>query len=165
MLRDYLVRLHPSYTPDYPVEFLYCLIFYDGNWVMQNDGELRNKRVFSMNKVSKRISDGRAKHGLVDKKSLRSKLLSVGLILLDELMYKQEYVGGLVKGNVKQYTVVRIGAPLYRLQQQAMKIRHPCKRTDVNMVEDFFVDEMTYPKTGFHEFTQAEKVKLILSII
>ena len=165
VLRDYLVRLHSSYTPDYPVEFLYCLIFYDGNWVMQNDGELRNKRVFSMNKVSKRISDGRAKHGLVDKKSLRSKLLSVGLILLDELVYKQEYVGGLVKGNVKQYTVVRIGATLYRLQQQAMKIRHPCKRTDVNMVEDFFVDEMTYPKTGFHEFTRAEKVKLILSII
>ena len=75
-------------------------------------------------------------------------MLSVGLILLDELVYKQEYVGGLVKGNVKQYTVVRIGAPLYRLQQQSMKIRHPCKRTDVNMVEDFFVDEMTYPKQG-----------------
>ncbi|QDZ17832.1 anoctamin [Chloropicon primus] len=165
VLRDYIVRLHPKYSPDYPVEFLYALIFYDGNWVLQNDGDLRNKRVFSGTTVSKRISDGRAKHGLVDKKSLKAKLLSVGLILLEELVYKQEYVGGLVKGNVKQFTVVRVGAPLYRLQQQAMKIRHPCKRTDVNMVEDFFVDDLSYPKTGFHDFTQAEKVKLILSII
>ena len=165
VLRDYLLRLHPVYTPDYPIEFSYALIFYDGDWVLQNDGELRNKRVFSARKVSKRVSDGRAKHGLIDKKSLRAKLSSVGLVLLDELVYKQAYVGGLVKGNVRQYTVVRVGAPLYRLQQQAMKIRHPCKRTDVNMVEDFFLDDQSYPKTGFHEFTQAEKVKLILSII
>lgn len=165
MLRDYLLRLHPTFTPDYPVEFLYALIFCDGNWILQNDGELRNKRVFGAEKVSKRISDGRAKHGLIDKKSIRLKLLSAGLILLDEQVYKQEYVGGLVKGNIKQYTVVRIGAPLFRLQQQAMKIRHPCKRSDVDMVEDFFIDEFSYPMTGFHDFSQAEKVKLVLSII
>ena len=68
----------------------------------------------------------------------------------------QEYVLGFVRGDVHQYTLFRVGCPLYRLQQEAMKLRIQKKRPDLGRREDFYIDETNYPDTGFLPMTLGE---------
>ncbi|GHP07043.1 Anoctamin-8 [Pycnococcus provasolii] len=60
---------------------------------------------------------------------------------------------------------MRIGSPLYRLQQEAMRMRLQCRRIDFERFEDFYIDENFYPNLGFEDFSRGEKQKLLLNVI
>ena len=52
-----------------------------------------------------------------NKESIKRQLRKSGLIVYEETVRIQHYVLGVVPGDIHEHAFVRIGAPLYRLQQ------------------------------------------------
>ena len=86
-------------------------------------------------------------------------------MVYEETVRIQDYVLGFVPGDIHEYAFIRIGAPFYRLQQEATKMRLSVRRTDIDKFEDYFLDEQAYPITGFASFSMGERQKLLLNII
>lgn len=166
LIRDYVERLYPKYDPvDHPVNFIFALVFDEGRWELQTEGEHAGERVLKRRKVSKAVAAKRVEHNMIDKESIKRQLRKAHLVVYEETVRIQEYILGVVPGDIREYAFIRIGAPLYRLQQEATKMRLSMRRTDIDRFEDYFIDESSYPKTGFHKFSMGEGQKLVLNII
>jgi hypothetical protein len=70
-----------------------------------------------------------------------------------------------IKTDIHQYTLFRVGATLYRLQQEAVKMRVQSMRTDIDKREDYYLDHTNFPDTGFQPFSLGEEQKFLLNII
>jgi ankyrin repeat protein len=166
LTRDYVERLYPKYHPvDHPVNFIFALVFDEGRWELQTEGEHAGERVLKRRKVSKAVAAKRVEHNMIDKESIKRQLRKSCLVVYEETVRIQEYVLGVVPGDIHEYAFVRVGAPLYRLQQEATKMRLSMRRTDIDRFEDYFIDENAYPNIGFQKFSMGEGQKLILNII
>mmetsp|Transcript_19877 Transcript_19877/g.64680 ORF Transcript_19877/g.64680 Transcript_19877/m.64680 type:complete len:1695 (-) Transcript_19877:99-5183(-) len=165
LLRDFVEKVYSDFTPDHPVNFVYGLIFDEGRWELQTDGELLGKRQLKRQKVSKSVAAKRIEHKMVDKESIKKRMRKAGLIVFEETVLIQSKHLGLIPGDVQQFCLMRVGAPLYRLQQEAMKMRLQIRRHDIEKFEDFYIDEGSYPSTGFKDLSLAERQTLVLNII
>ena len=165
LLRDYILNLYPTFTYDHPVEFHFGLVFDEGGWELQTEGDAIGARVLKKPYVSKYVASKRVEHKMIDRESIKRQLHKSGLIVIEENVFIQEKVVGLFNGDLRQYTLMRIGAPLHRLQQEAMRMRLQVRRVDFERFEDFYIDEAFYPNLGFEEFSRGEKQKLLLNVI
>ena len=165
LLRDYTRRRCPEWSLDYPVDMLFALVFYNGAWHVASSGDMRGRHVFKKAKVSTSVVAKRIKHGMMDMEGVVAQLEKAGLYTHIESVKIQTYFFGVFKGAMDDYSVVRVGAPLYRLQQEAERLRHQTKRSDSDRTEEYFINHDFYPETGFDEFTTSEKFKMCLNII
>mmetsp|Transcript_8387 Transcript_8387/g.15900 ORF Transcript_8387/g.15900 Transcript_8387/m.15900 type:complete len:1684 (-) Transcript_8387:1295-6346(-) len=165
LLRDYVENVYPTWTEDHPVSFTFGITFDEGVWKMQTSGDLLGMYVLNRPRVSKATAAKRMEHKMIDRNSIKKQLRKAGLVVLEEQVRVQEYVLGAIKADIHQYTLFRVGVPLYRLQQEAMKLRLQKKRPDLGRREDFYIDEANYPDTGFLELTLGEKQRVLLNII
>eukprot|EP00951_Prasinocladus_malaysianus_P025444 scaffold223201_cov37-Prasinocladus_malaysianus.AAC.1 len=102
---------------------------------------------------------------MIDKESIKRQLRKAGLFVLEEKVLVQRRAFGVIKTDVEQYALMRVGAPLYRLQLEAQKMRLKLHHLDLDRVEDFYVNPSTYPDTGFEPFSKSERQSVILSIL
>ncbi|KAK3274842.1 hypothetical protein CYMTET_16981 [Cymbomonas tetramitiformis] len=165
LLRDYVENLYPMWMPDHPVDFVFGIIFDEGAWKLQTEGDLIGLRILKRPKVSKAVASKRMEHKMIDKASIKKQLRKAGLVVLEEQVRVQEHILGMLKGDIRQFSLLRIGVPLYRLQQEAMKMRIQMMRTDFGKREDFYIDEENYPHNGFQSFTLGERQKVLLNIV
>lgn len=86
----------------------------------------------------------------------------------EEKVLLQDRVLGLPSG-VRQVLVWRIGAPLYRLQLEAAKMRLRVRRrhldTSAGEPEEFFIDPSVFPESAFEPFTRAERQRILLHVL
>lgn len=73
--------------------------------------------VLNRPRVSKATAAKRMEHKMIDRNSIKKQLRKAGLVVLEEQVRVQEYVLGAIKADIHQYTLFRVGVPLYRLQQ------------------------------------------------
>ena len=165
LVHEFVEAEEPEYHDNHPVVFDFALVFYDGRWVTRMDGDRMGHKELKKKKVSKSVANQRIKHEMIDKESIKRQLRKAGLFVLDEKVLVQRRAFGIIKTDVEQYTMVRVGAPLYRLQQEAQKMRLRLYHHDLDRIEDFYVDEHNYPDTGFDMFSKSERQAGILSII
>jgi hypothetical protein len=165
LVRDYVENLYPVWTEDHPVQFQFGLHFDEGVWKMQQSGDLIGMHVLNRPKVSKSMAAKRMEHKMIDRNSIKKQLRKAGLVVLEEQVRVQEYVFGFIKADIHQYILFRVGAPLYRLQQEAMKLRLQKKQPDMGRREDFYIDEVNYPDNGFLPLTLGEVQRVLLNII
>ena len=165
LLRDYCTRRNPDWSLDYPLNMLFALVFYNGAWHVASSGDMRGRHVFKKAKVSNGVVAKRIKHGMMDMEGVVSALEKAGLYTHVESVKIQTYFLRFFKGAMDDYLVVRVGAPLYRLQQEAERLRHQTKRSDSDRTEEYYLNHDFYPETGFDEFTTSEKFKMCLNII
>ena len=164
-LLDNIFKREPEWYPNYPVDFYFAMVIFEGSWAHQTGGELVGKYKFQKFKVNAKVAAKRVKHKMVDKETLKRRLKACGLVVLEETVRIQRYTAGIVKGDLDQYAVIRIGCPLYRIQQEAEKMRHITKRNDFNKYEEFHINQDFYPDTGFTELSRGERIKMCLNII
>ena len=60
--------------------------------------------------------------------------------------------------------MLRIGAPAYRLQLEASRMRLRFKAKHHGMLE-YFVNQETFPDSSFEPFTRGDRQMLLLNII
>lgn len=165
LVHEFVSAEEPEYHEGHPVTFDFALVFYDGRWVTRTDGDRVGHKELKRRKVTKAVAAQRIKHEMIDKDSIKRQLTKAGLFVLEEKVLVQRRAFGIIKTDVEQYTMMRVGAPLYRLQQEAQKMRLRLYHKDLDRVEDFYVDEVNYPDVGFEEFSKSERQSAILSII
>eukprot|EP00240_Pyramimonas_obovata_P000249 CAMPEP_0118927864 /NCGR_PEP_ID=MMETSP1169-20130426/5244_1 /TAXON_ID=36882 /ORGANISM="Pyramimonas obovata, Strain CCMP722" /LENGTH=1671 /DNA_ID=CAMNT_0006869721 /DNA_START=246 /DNA_END=5258 /DNA_ORIENTATION=- len=164
LLRDYAEAVYPNWTETHPVHFYFGITFDEGRWKLQEEGDLVGTYLLKRPRVSKAVAAKRMEHKMIDRNSLKKQLRKAGLVVLEEQVRSQESFLG-VKTDIHQYTLFRVGAPLYRIQQEAVKMRTQSMRTDIEKREDFYLDHNNYPNTGFQPFSLGEEQKIVLNII
>lgn len=159
-------------TPDHPVSFDFALVVDEGLWRRAPPGldteEDEDAHNLHAEQVSDRVRRKRIEHKLLDPTSLIRELRAAGLVVMSERVLLQERVAG-VRVGVRQHHVIRVGAPLYRLQLEAMRMRLRVKRRHLDgsagESEEFFIDQATYPETAFEPYSRAERQKILMHVI
>jgi hypothetical protein len=140
LLRDYIEHLYPNWTEQHPVSFDFGLTFDEGVWKLQQAGDLVGMYTLKRPQVSRSIAAKRMEHRMIDRNSIKKQLRRAGLYVMEEQVRVQEYILGFVRGDVHQYTLFRVGCPLYRLPQEARKLLIHTTRPDLGRREDFYID-------------------------
>ena len=164
LIRDYIEDRHVVVDDSHPVVFDFGIVFDEGRWVVATSGPNIGDRVLQAPAVPRDVRQQRIVHQLVDRDSIVRKLKRAGLFVQVETVLAQEKALGLIATGVRHYLLVRVGAPVYRLQLEAERMRFRAKRTGADAAE-FFVDHATFPDTGFQPFTRGERQQILLNII
>lgn len=163
LLRQYVKRNYTKFGRAHPVSFMLGLEFYEGTWRVVSDGSDIGRYGFQRQRVSKKLAAKRMAHSMMDADSLGLAFERAGLfVMTEEVRIKR----GMMKNSpVSQYLLMRVGCPLYRLQQEAVKMRLQCKSFALDKYEDFYIDENNYPRSAFVALTRPEQLSCLLNII
>jgi len=165
VLREYIADSYRD-TGDpvrvHPVRFDFGLVFNDGLWRVAESGPAMGQRIIVPPRVNRAQRRRRIALSLVDRESVIRKLVRAGLFVHVDKVYLKE--GAARAAKIRQFTLVRVGAPTYRVQLEATRMRLQTRTTTGEMSE-FFVDQATFPETGFTPFLRGERQQVIMNII
>lgn len=164
LLSEYIEEKYKQADETHPVIFDFGLVFDEGKWVMATAGPKLGERVLDVPKVPRETRLQRINHHLVDKDSIVRILKRAGLFVHLETVFIQERALGVFPMGVRQLLMVRVGAPLFRIQLEAERMRLRIKRSGANATE-FFVDHHMFPDTGFEAFSRGERQQVLMNII
>eukprot|EP00899_Mesostigma_viride_P006767 jgi/Mesvir1/16091/Mv08385-RA.1 len=161
LLADVAAQAHPVWTPQHPVPFILGLVFYEGRFHRMGGpggGERWGKR--QARTVGRRVLAERERLGVVDKAGVKERLVAAGAIVLEEPVLLRRG-----RNTLDQYSLLRVGAPLFRLQQEAMKMRLQVRRMDLDRFEDYHLDHSNFPDRSFVPLSLPERQQIMLHLV